>query len=1091
MRRPVHSQLAPAALLALAAAVHAPAPCAVPAPAPPPAELPPGASLRGMAELISAGRAGEARALLRPAVEAFRRRADARGEAGCYLLLGVADVALGDNSAARSDLTQGAAKLKARGDLFGAWWALAMLGVVEQQEGRLAAALARHEEALALLDKLAASPEPLLLDSFRDVGSALGLPVGFLGRLGPQPAFGKKILLRTAELMSRDNYGSALVEAGELARAESELARAAAFSRLFLGLNDASVATHLGDLRRRQWRLDEARESYRRALERARQGLSMPFQRRWINFQVLDKLAELELLSGRVDAALAWNDQALALGRTRGARRTASLLQDRGNLLMRADRFDAAGKVFGEALALARQDHDAHRQASILIDRGALGMLRGSYGSAATDLERAIELLQGAHRPDTEAQAWSLLAEVYLLLDARGSAGAALEKARALAAKSGFQPAQALVEMLGAAERMVAGKAPPDELGKILQHWAEQPESGGMLDEQSLQVLRGAFALQAEATGGGSAPLPPGLTAAAPPGVPVLPAIACLLQGRALFLRGDFAAAREVWLKGLEKNPSKDLRSGFLAAVGATFWRQERSEEALRYFAQAADALEVPVDDLRIEELLAGYLGSERRLYFEVVIELLVRQGRIEEAFDYAERARARAFLQLVGNRRLRPARGADERRVRETEALRAQILDWERAAALAPAVEAGRIRADLEQARQRYQALMVQVKVSNPEYAALTRVEPLQLAAIQRELPPRTTLISYFVSSMGVHAWILDRTALRHVSLPLGAADLQRIGCWTDEIAHRAGGRGARLLARPCGSDRAGATSPEEAYDQLIAPLRAEIHHPRLVLVPHGVLHYVPFAALRDRRSGRYLVEEYTLTYAPSATTLRFLHAKATPFKGHALILGNPDTPSPELGPLPAAATEAAVVARAVGTTPMLGPRATKSLLYHLDGQFDLVHIAAHGIYDPVSPQFSHIALAPGEDRDGDLTVHEILSELDLAGVNLVVLSACRTAAGARSGGDEIVGLTRALLYAGTPAVISTLWDIDDDAAALLMGEFYPRLLAGSSVAEALRAAQLATLRSSRFREPRFWAAFSLTGDPETRWHAPVGGRR
>lgn len=396
-------------------------------------------------------------------------------------------------------------------------------------------------------------------------------------------------------------------------------------------------------------------------------------------------------------------------------------------------------------------------------------------------------------------------------------------------------------------------------------------------------------------------------------------------------------------------------------------------------------------------------------------------------------------------------------------------------------------IRADIEHARQRYQSLMVQVKLSNPEYASLTRIEPLELPAIQRELPPRTTLISYFVSSSRVHAWVLDRTALRYVSLSLGPADLQRIGCWTDEIAHRVGSRGARALARPCG-DRA---SPEAAYDQLIAPLRAEIRNPRLILVPHGVLHYVPFAALRDRRSRRYLVEDYRLTYAPSANTLRFLSGKETPFKGRALVLGDPATSSPELRSLPASATEAAVVARALGTTPMLGARATKSLLYHLDGQVDLVHIAAHGIYDPVNPQFSHIALAPGEDLDGDLTVHEILAELDLAGVNLVVLSACRTAAGARSGGDEIVGLTRALLYAGAPAVISTLWDIDDEAAALLMTELYRHLRAGDSVAEALREAQLATLRSARYRDPRFWAAFSLTGAAETRWRAPVGGRR
>ncbi|HXO21532.1 MAG TPA: CHAT domain-containing protein, partial [Thermoanaerobaculia bacterium] len=695
-------------------------------------------------------------------------------------------------------------------------------------------------------------------------------------------------------------------------------------------------------------------------------------------------------------------------------------------------------------------------------------------------------LLQGANRPDAEAQAWALLAEVHLILDARSNVDEPLERARALAAKSGFRPAQVLVEMLTSAHRFLSGSGSADELEKILQRWSEMSESGGTLDEATYRILQGLLSLDATSAG---APPPSGLAdVAAEPGVPVLPALACMLQGRLLFQRGDFAAARERWLAGLAKNPSKDLRSGFLAAIGAAWWRQGKSEEALRYLGQAADALEVPLDDLKVEEMLAGYLGSERRLYFEVFIELLARQGRVEEAFDYTERARARAFLQLLGNRRLRPAHGADERLAREAEALRTQITEWERALPLAAAEERGGIRADLEHARQRYQSLMEQVKISNSEYASLTRVEPHQLQAVQGDLPPGTTLISYFVTASRVHAWVLDRATASYVSLPIAAAELERIGCWTDQIAHRVGARGLRVLGSPCSGEPANA---EQVYEQLIAPLRDRIRNRRLVLVPYGVLHYVPFAALRDPKSGRYLVEDYTLTYAPSATALHFLRGKESPLKGRALVLGDPATASPDLGPLPAAATEAAAVARALGTTPMLGTRAAKSLLYHLDGKVDLVHIAAHGVYDSANPLFSYVALAPGEERDGNLTVHEILAELDLSGVDLVVLSACRTAAGQRSGGDEVVGLTRSLIYAGTPAVISTLWDIDDEASALLMADFYRRLLAGTAVADALREAQLTLLHSSRFRHPRFWAAFSLTGDLQTRWTAPASGGR
>jgi CHAT domain-containing protein len=102
---------------------------------------------------------------------------------------------------------------------------------------------------------------------------------------------------------------------------------------------------------------------------------------------------------------------------------------------------------------------------------------------------------------------------------------------------------------------------------------------------------------------------------------------------------------------------------------------------------------------------------------------------------------------------------------------------------------------------------------------------------------------------------------------------------------------------------------------------------------------------------------------------------------------------------------------------------------------------------------------------------------------VNLVVLSACETAAGKRGGGDDIVGLTRAILYAGSPAVISTLWDIDDEASALLMEEFYRRLRGGEFATDALRGAQLALLRRKPYADSRFWAAFTITGDPRGSW--------
>jgi CHAT domain-containing protein len=266
-----------------------------------------------------------------------------------------------------------------------------------------------------------------------------------------------------------------------------------------------------------------------------------------------------------------------------------------------------------------------------------------------------------------------------------------------------------------------------------------------------------------------------------------------------------------------------------------------------------------------------------------------------------------------------------------------------------------------------------------------------------------------------------------------------------------------------------------------LIAPLRAKIRHSRLLIVPHRELHYVPFAALYDGEHDRYLIEDYTIVYAPSATAWHLLRRPEAPVSRRALVLGDP---AGSLGTLEFAGREATMVATRLGTHVLLGADACERLLYDRDPKVDLLHIAAHARYDSSNPLFSFIALAPeGERYDGNLEAQEILADIDLTGVNLVVVSACSTAAGTPSAGDEIVGLTRALLYAGTPAVLSTLWEINDAGSTVLMDAFYEQFVSGVPAAEALREAQLSVLRGGVYESPRFWAAFSLHGDPQGTW--------
>jgi CHAT domain-containing protein len=144
------------------------------------------------------------------------------------------------------------------------------------------------------------------------------------------------------------------------------------------------------------------------------------------------------------------------------------------------------------------------------------------------------------------------------------------------------------------------------------------------------------------------------------------------------------------------------------------------------------------------------------------------------------------------------------------------------------------------------------------------------------------------------------------------------------------------------------------------------------------------------------------------------------------------------------------------------------------LSPKYDMLHFAVHAEFNEEDPMSSALLLTGEGKDDGRLRVDEIFS-LDLK-TNMVVLSACETGLGNLSNGDEMVGLTRAFIYAGTPSIVTTLWKVNDRASYELMREFYQHLK-GSKKSEALRQAQLKVME--QFPEPFYWAAYELTGEP------------
>lgn len=1034
--------------------------------------------LSGAAMLAFSGKHEEARPQLEKALAAYRAEKNAFGEGVSLVLLGIVDIAAQKSTIARLHLEEGAAILREAGDFITSFLALWMLAELDTSEGKLQASLVRHGVALSVLEAASSPDAPFKLDGLVLLGPAVGMDMKSLDVMQSAAGIMKPMFLMMFEAMARDSYGKHLTAVGNFKEAEEQLIRARAAGKMF-GMFDQSIEAHLGDLRRRQWRFDEAREHYKNALNQIVPMPIIPERDEWITVRSLGQLAQIEQLRGRVDEALAWNDQALAIVRkSKNRKREASVLEARGELLLAVSRFDDGEKAFLEALAVAEATGDVYHQATVTSSLGNLYFMRGDLGRAASTFEKSLPLLEKADAEVVSSVTLLTLAEVYMGLGAEDAARDTLKRARALAKEKEFPPAEKFADVVQSMIDTMSGREPSrSKKEEFISSWWELPETGDlMVPTEFRDLLRDVMGLERPAVEQPSSDA----EAVRAAQLPAVAAMRGLVEGKRLFQQGNTAAARAVWQKSLEQNKTKELAAPFLAAVGATYWREGKLDDAARQFELAVQAVGVSVDDVKVEELLAGYLGSERRWYFDMAIHSLVRQGRIADAFDHAERARARAFLHSVANARLQPAHGGEPALVGQAEALRKRIAAWQ----LQSAFQSAETAEDLRNARAEYQMILKRVKASNPEYASLTSVEPLGVEEVQRELPPDTTMISYFVGVDVVHAWIIDPQTLKYVSLPLTRQQLEKVACWAVRIQGGDTVRSMDAHDEQCGDG----TAAEDAYRLLIEPLRKSVRNPRLLVVPHGVLHYVPFAALRSPDTNRYLLEDYTITYSPSASALQFLREKETPMNGSALVLGDPVATSGDR--LAGAQREANAVGRALGTVPKVGEAAAESLLYGLGGKYDVVHIAAHALYDAATPLFSHVALAKDARADGRLEVNDILSAVDFRGVNLVVLSACGTARGSRSGGDEIVGLTRAVLYAGTPGVISTLWDVDDDATADLMIAMYEDLRNGASVADALRGAQLSVMKRKPYTDPRFWAAFQLNGDPQGRWPKAVGAQ-
>ena len=596
--------------------------------------------------------------------------------------------------------------------------------------------------------------------------------------------------------------------------------------------------------------------------------------------------------------------------------------------------------------------------------------------------------------------------------------------------------------------------------------------------------------------------------------------------------RGDLDTALVHHRKALEIRsavaPSSSYEAESYHAIGSVERRRKALPQAADFFDRAVAAIEAQGERLGGSHDVQSEFGAGFIDYYEDLAAVLIDLNRPADAFATIERARARTLLAMMAQRDLQfrdgPADLAREyqRNQRDTDRVYARL------SGLSPKRDAAQIemlRGRLRELRDDRDALAVKARAQNARFADLQFPQPLDLQKTVASLDSGTVALSY---SIGKTRSFLFALHAPNVASPSGLSvfplrvtnDTLRpsvtsfrhaIGPAPQAPARAVGGVAAR-------TGKPDPTSPfakqaAELYDLLIKPAEKLVAtSQRLLVIPDGALHSLPFAALiptgKAAGGARYLIEWKPVHLVVSATVYDGIKKTrpAQDAKSTLVAFGDVDyaaanrpansTPGdPRRGltfaPLPATRGEVQRIAARFpsSATVHLGATATEERAKQLTADARYVHFAVHSFVDGSFPLNSALVLSQSgassaTDRDnGLLQVWEVFEQMRL-GADLVTLSACETALGQELGGEGLLGLTRAFHYAGARSVVASLWSVEDDSTAELMTSFYGHLASGTSKAEALRAAQLDLVRGTgdpkgaRFAHPFHWAAFQIFGD-------------
>ncbi len=763
-----------------------------------------------------------------------------------------------------------------------------------------------------------------------------------------------------------------------------------------------------------------------------------------------------------------------------------------------------AVKIYKDLLDSAREAGDERRQLTLSVKVAEVQTHRGNFPDALNLYDEALALAEKLGDDRKTLETLIAQARVFQVSDDESTAASKYEEALELADTVGDSRAATLCHVsLG---KHYSRKAQHEAVYKLAaSHLGDAETIAKGLEDDELQVealiARARLAIARREFPAARSALGAASRISTQSALKLHQAETLLYTGYLLLLQK-------------EPDPEKALEQFNIAAKAYGGIKQSESYMSCLYgMAKCFDLLGKSDDSLQAYRNTIKIFESRKKIVspdtgnalpgevtadvYGEITELLIEMGQEEQASEYLDRTNLNTFSSQFESADAELLTEQEQQLVARDKALRARTVAIENAlsAEQAQSRQNARLIKSLllshKATQKEYRVFIHQLFDKHPELASIVTVKPVEFRDVQTLLSDEMVLLQYLMGKDALYIFCVTRDELEHRTVDVSRRELEKATADLRRFVDNPS------LARDLGPLKTETFEPESGekkaiqsvaemkqastalYGYLVKPVESLLFGRYTIgIIPNGRLHYIPFQILGKAKEGQFdlLVDRYSIYHLNSLGAIEIAAGSSrSEFDGGLRILafGNAD------GSLPLAEQEVEMLERIIpGTRVYVGKQATKKRLMDEAPGHNVLHFATHAVLDERNVTNSHVQLAPttGSD-DGRLTLEEIWG-LDLGGCDLVTLSACETAIGEVSAGDEIVTTAKAFLYARARSVVASLWQVDDLATTIIMGDFY-RNLKTKSKAEALRQAQLSARNNPKYANPFYWSPFILIGAP------------